>query len=201
MLPREQPPRIDGRKLRAQKTRKSIVLAFLALIEDGIPEPTARQIADRASVAIRSIRQHFETRDELLLAVTEEYAVRLAAQRKELDKKASLEERIDAFVASRVRELETTIAIRVAAMHTEDRSEVVARSIRAIAKARRKETATLFEAEIENTPQADRRALIDAIDTATAGRTWDGMRRDAGLTVPQARAAMHALLTAALRNR
>jgi AcrR family transcriptional regulator len=198
MLPREEGDRVDGRKLRAQKTRKAIVLALLDLLEEGKPEPTAREIAERADVAIRSIRQHFESREELLLAVAEEHAERLALSRTTIDTASPLATRIGAFVAARAKELEASASIRLAASRATE-SEVVTRAVRATARARKREASTVFATELETITPNERRAFLDALDAATAGRTWDGMRKDAGLTVGQARAAMQTLLESLLK--
>src|SRR5690349_2139340 len=111
MLPHDDDEeRVDGRRLRGQKTRGAIVQALLDLIEEGNPEPPAREIAERAGIAIRSIRQHFETREELLLAVAELHAERLGAAREDIadDASLSLEDRIDRFTQSRAKELEAS---------------------------------------------------------------------------------------------
>jgi AcrR family transcriptional regulator len=68
--------RVDGRTLRAQRTRQAIVDALLDLIESGVLLPTGEQIAARANVALRSIRQHFESRESLMLAAAERHAER-----------------------------------------------------------------------------------------------------------------------------
>ena len=191
--PDEQDDRVDGRKLRGQKTKRAIVLALLELIEEGNPAPPAREIAERAGIAIRSIRQHFETREDLLLAVAVEHAERTGASREIVDVDADLETRIDAFVDARAKELETSMTMRHAA-NIEEHSDVIARAIRATAKARRRDVTRVFEKEIARVPTGDRKAVVDALEAATAGRTWDAMRRDAGLGSSAARDAMHVMV-------
>jgi AcrR family transcriptional regulator len=199
MLPHDEDDRVDGRKLRGVKTRRAIVLALLELIEEGNAYPPAREIADRAKIAIRSIRQHFETREELLLAVAAEHAERMAVARETIETDAPLEERIDRFTQARAKELEASITMRQAAM-LNDESDTVDRAIRATAKARRRDVARVFETEIARVPAQERKALLDALEAATAGRTWDAMRRDAGLGSSAARDAMR-LLVAGLVSR
>ena len=63
-----QPAKIDGRHERTKRTRAAIVGALTELLDEGRIEPTAVEIAERASVAVRSIGQHFASREELLLA-------------------------------------------------------------------------------------------------------------------------------------
>ncbi|MEO8875446.1 MAG: hypothetical protein ABI461_07665, partial [Polyangiaceae bacterium] len=74
----------DGRHLRAARTHHAIVSALLDLAAQGELAPTAQAIATRAKVALRSIRQHFPTREALFVAAAEEHARRvgLAVQAK-----------------------------------------------------------------------------------------------------------------------
>ena len=51
---------VDGRRLRSERTRLSIVEAALALQEEVVLVPTAQQIADRAGLPIRTFFRHFE---------------------------------------------------------------------------------------------------------------------------------------------
>lgn len=52
--------KVDGRRLRSDRSRQVIVEAMLQLINQGNLVPTAQQIADHAKVGIRSVFRHFE---------------------------------------------------------------------------------------------------------------------------------------------
>ena len=56
---------VDGRRLRSERSRKAIVDAALALMNDGVLVPTAQQISNRAGVGIRSFFRHFEDMESL----------------------------------------------------------------------------------------------------------------------------------------
>ena len=201
MLPHDEDNRVDGRRLRGEKTRRAIVLALLDLIEEGNPAPPAREIADRAGIAIRSIRQHFTTREEILLAVAEEHAGRLGAARVEIADDVPLGERIERFTQARARELEASAPMRQAGALQEHYSDTVVRAVRATARARRRDVAHVFEMELTRVAPAERKLVLDALDAASAGRTWDAMRRDAGLSAAAAQSTMRALITAMLESR
>ena len=62
---RRGPPR-DGRALRSERSRRPIVEALFALVGEGVLQPTAQQVADRAGVGIRTVFRHFEDMDALL---------------------------------------------------------------------------------------------------------------------------------------
>jgi hypothetical protein len=57
------PVRIDGRRQRSERTRQSIIEAYLALLRENPQVPTAAQIAERAGYSVRSI---FERSPDLL---------------------------------------------------------------------------------------------------------------------------------------
>ena len=56
-------PRVDGRRQRSERTRLSIINAYMALLLEHRDIPTAGQIAARAGVSQRSV---FERFDDLL---------------------------------------------------------------------------------------------------------------------------------------
>jgi AcrR family transcriptional regulator len=177
------PEKIDGRRERTKRTRAAIVAALTELLDEGRIEPTAAEIAERASVAVRSIGQHFASREELLLAVAEHHASRLA--RPELDAKAvdvtaTFEERIESFVRKRVRVLEASRMMRGAAAVVMARSPAVAKALERVASQRRAETAHLFASEIAES--ADPEATERAVALLTSGRSWDALRGELDLS-------------------
>jgi AcrR family transcriptional regulator len=61
----------DGRTLRAERSREAIVDALIALVGEGTPVPTAQQVADRASVGIRTVFRHFSDMESLFAEVAQ----------------------------------------------------------------------------------------------------------------------------------
>lgn len=57
------PARMDGRRLRSERTKQLIIEAYLALLRENPEVPTAAQIARRAGYSVRSV---FERFDDLL---------------------------------------------------------------------------------------------------------------------------------------
>ena len=66
--------RIDGRRLRSERTRVAIIEAYLELLRHDPRMPTAAQIADRAGFSVRSIFERFSDLNALTLA-TADYAI------------------------------------------------------------------------------------------------------------------------------
>ena len=57
--PLHKPPRVDGRRLRSERTKQLIIEAFISLLRDASVMPTAVQIAERAGYSVRSIFERF----------------------------------------------------------------------------------------------------------------------------------------------
>jgi len=191
-----EPPKVDGRRERTKRTRAAIVGALTDLLDEGRIEPTAAQIADRAGVAVRSIAQHFASREELLLAVAQHHTERLAHS--PVDRRGSFDERLDAFVAARARSLEASAAMRRAAAVVLGRSPAVAHALEEAAKERRKETSKLFAAEIAATDDAP--AVERTVALVSSGRAWDVLRGEMALGTKAAREQLAFMVRSALRR-
>lgn len=61
----------DGRRLRSERTKMAATDAALALIEEGVLIPTAKQVCDRAGVGPRTFFRHFDDKDAFFDAVNE----------------------------------------------------------------------------------------------------------------------------------
>jgi TetR/AcrR family transcriptional regulator of autoinduction and epiphytic fitness len=189
-------PKQDGRHARAARTHHAIVSALLDLADEGELAPTAQAIATRAKVALRSIRQHFPTREELFVAAAEEHARRVAqAKPAELPAATSLSERISRFITSRARQLEGSSALRRAAALVEPKSPTVRQSMRSLGKIRRREVESIFAPELAELSRAERETATDALDVATNGKTWDTLRHDMSLSQTAASNVVKLLVT------
>lgn len=171
------------------------MLALTELLDEGRIEPTAAEIAARANVAVRSIGQHFAAREELLLAVAEHHAERLAHA--PVDAAASFVTRCEQFAAMRARLLEESRAMRGAAAVVLARSPSVAKALERVARERRAETARTFAKELAATkdPETAERTLA----LVTSGRAWDAMRVELGLSAKAAREQLVRMIRETLR--
>ena len=185
---------LDGRHARAVRTRDSIVAAVLDLVNETSSAPTGPQIAERAGVALRSIGQHFRSREDLLLAAAEVHMAGVAAARPPVDPSLPLPERMRAFCSARAKELEATAAVRRASVRFEASSPAVAAAFTAAARARRAATARVF-ADVARGPEA-----VDLLDAATSARTWDIFRRDHAHSITLAERRMFSLLSSILAS-
>jgi AcrR family transcriptional regulator len=193
----EKTPKIDGRRERTKRTRVAIVTALTELLDQGRIEPTAAEIAEAAGVALRSIGQHFASREELLVAVAEHNATRFPVP--EYDVAASFEDRLAAFVKDRARILEASRPMRQAAAVVAGRSPGVTEALRRATDGRRAVSARLFAKEIAQAEDAE--ATERAVALVTSGRAWDALRVDLGLGTATARQQLAFTLKGLLARR
>ena len=91
----------DGRRLRSERSRKSMIDAALELIEEGNFAPTAKQISARAGVGIRSFFRQFEDMDQFFAAVDEHRVGSFwESFLHEGDREGELPERLDSILAT-----------------------------------------------------------------------------------------------------
>ena len=67
-------PKVDGRRLRGERTRLAIIAAYLELLRRNPQMPTGAQLADQAGCSVRSIFERFSDLNALRLAVAD-YAI------------------------------------------------------------------------------------------------------------------------------
>lgn len=60
----------DGRHKRSEQSRQKIAAAMIDLIMEGVPSPSAEEIAERAKVGLRSVFRHFKDMDSLFVEVS-----------------------------------------------------------------------------------------------------------------------------------
>jgi len=61
----------DGRRLRSLTSQTIIVDAMMNLIQKGILEPTAQEVADEAGIGIRTVFRHFQDKETLFIKMDE----------------------------------------------------------------------------------------------------------------------------------
>lgn len=177
----------DRRIVRANRTRDSVVDALLELIDEGNLRPTAREIAARAHVSLRSVYVHFDDVDALFHAAAIRHDERLDEVRGELVTTGSFEERLRAFVDRRAQIYERSRQVGHAALLLEPFSPAM-RSI--LDQARQSSWAELdvvFAAELGEDPNGRRCATLDMLTNA---RAWDTLRSHHGLSVDDATATV-----------
>jgi len=190
----------DGRAARAARTRETVVEALLALIDEGSPRPTAREIADRAGVSLRSVYVHFDDLEDLFTEAAGKQYERMAALINRLPTEGPLAERIDAFVAQRCRLMEAGGAVRRAAVLQEPFSPTLAKVMGLVRAAARDEVERVFATELDREHGVARERLLAAVDVASSGASWETLRTHAGLSFERASEVVAEMLTRLLES-
>jgi TetR/AcrR family transcriptional regulator of autoinduction and epiphytic fitness len=191
----------DGRVARSHRTRAAIVEALVTLLEEGNPQPTVEEIAGRASVAPRTVFQHYADREALFAAVSAHREAHLQLLMGTIEAGGPLRERIDQIVAQRCRIFEWIAAVRRGALLMEPFSASVHEALDGFRTAKRQEIARVFAAEIADRPESERAGLVAALGAAGSWSTWDALRTQQGLGVDAACAALRLTLRSLLGDR
>src|SRR5581483_5695478 len=95
---------VDGRRLRREQNRDAVLDALAELFREGVYEPSANEIAERAGLSPRSLFRYFDDVDDLHRA-TVERQLRRARRLVALDVTSadSLDVRVERLVESRSR--------------------------------------------------------------------------------------------------
>jgi TetR/AcrR family transcriptional regulator, regulator of autoinduction and epiphytic fitness len=170
-------PALDGRAARSARTRDAVVDAFLALIDEGDLRPTARRVAARAGVSLRSVYVRFADLDALHVEAARRQWERLSTLTGPLPLGAPVAERLHAFLRQRCRILEVAAPVRRAAELQEPFSPALAASLAWARGIARDQVAEVFAPELCERTGAARTRLLDTLDVATCSTTWEVLRR------------------------
>jgi TetR/AcrR family transcriptional regulator, regulator of autoinduction and epiphytic fitness len=179
-------PVTDGRSARSQRTREAVVDALLALIREGDPRPTAKQIAERANISLRSVYVHFDDLEDLFLAVAQRQMVLVGTMIEPISSDLPLPERIVAMCTLRARIFEEVGPVRRAAELQAPFSRTLSKLMKDVRKGSREGIATVFAPELSPLPEPARRMRVAALDAALSGESWDLLRETHGLSFTEA---------------
>lgn len=189
--------RLDGRTARSERTRTAIIDALHGLLLEGVGEPSAREIADRANVSLRSVFQRFEDVESVYAEVAERQAVRLRPFLEPIDSTRPLTDRIERVVAARDEMFALIAPVRRAInmQRAAKTSQNVRNGLLQLHRAQREQIASTFSAEING----DERRLVQ-IDVWLSFETWDQFTVQQGLTRAATRGHLESLLHSMLAD-
>lgn len=187
--------RIDGRTARGARTRSAIADALYDLLREGQADASARAIAERAGVSLRSVFQHFDEVEAVYaeVAARQETAIRpfLTA----IDPAIPLIERIDRLVAQRDDMYSIIAPVRHAlnAHRSARTSQFVRDTLLQLNRAQRDQIAATFPRELVD----DERRLLQ-VDVSLSFETWDQFTTQHGLSRAAARGHLAGLVQSLL---
>jgi AcrR family transcriptional regulator len=181
-------PRIDGRRLRSERTKQLIIEAFIGLLREAGQMPTAVQIAERAGYSVRSVFERFPDLNALRVAATDYGLAQAAALAPARNVDGDRHTRLQSQTATRAQTCERGIALwRVLMSFQEDSDELKTRVHRA-RDATISRLELMYKPELSTLPPEDRRLLLIAIESLTDHESWARMREQHGLPFEEAQA-------------
>ena len=192
---------IDGRVDRVMRSRLAICNACLDLVQEGVLQPSADQIADRAGLSRRSIFYHFKDLSELYDAVVEAGMQRCAPLLKAIPREIPAGERVAMLAEVRSKFFEATApfarALTAQAL-VGAASDQARRVSREALEAQRADVESLFASELGVLPLPERPELVEALAAAVSPPMWEYLRLGRGLSMSRARAVLKRTLTSLL---
>ena len=187
-------PAVDGRRARRHRSRDLAVDALLDLLTEGVPRPTAQQVAERSGVSLRSIFRIFDDVESLHAAACSAQLGRVRHLFVDVPAGGTLQDRIDEVVAINGRLYESVAPVRRAALRSAPESTALQEQL---ARARgwvRAEVERVFAEEL----RAARREAASALEVALSFEAWDQLRSAQGLSASRTAATvthiLHSLL-------
>ena len=179
--------RIDGRRLRSERTKQLIIEAYLALAREMSPRvPTAAEIAERAGYSVRSVFERFPDIRALQVAAVDYSFAQLAALAPPRGADGDRKTRIESHVRTRGQTCESWLPLwRSLIVNQGDSPELKAR----IRDARERATARMelmFAPELELMHPAERRQILIALEALMDVESWARMRETFGLSIDEA---------------
>ncbi|PRZ44239.1 TetR family transcriptional regulator [Antricoccus suffuscus] len=190
--------KVDGRTLRAERTRESVIDAYTALLLGGNLKPTAQEIAAKANVSQRAVFNNFNDLETLVAAVG---ARTLAIATKDFERipvDLPLAERILRFSRRRAKVLESigpiTRAVQLRIPFSADVQKSRARHYDRV----RREIRKLFADELA--AAVDEKSLTKALLVASSAAAWSSARDDLGLGAEEATEILRRTVTGLIRD-
>jgi AcrR family transcriptional regulator len=169
--------KVDGRRVRGADNRKRIVDALLKLVESGVVSPSAEQVAGEAGVGLRTVFRHFSDMDSLYREISE----RMTAEIKPIIEQPSAS--VVELIERRALVFERLLPFKIAGDAHRHDSKFLAGEQSALVEAQRKALRKALSEKID-------RVRFEALDLVLSFEAWRRLRRDQGLSVREARAAM-----------
>lgn len=180
--------RIDGRRLRSERTKQLIIEAYLVLADEHSPRvPTAAEIAHRAGYSVRSIFERFADIRALQVAAVDYALAQISALGPPRGADGDRQTRIEAQVRTRAETCERWLPLwRSVIVNQGDSAELKAR----LHLARNRVIARLemmYSPELSTLEDNERRQMLIAMEALTDVESWARMREFFQLSFDEAR--------------
>lgn len=173
----------DGRVARGERTRWAVIEAHAGLLCEGVLRPTAKLIAERAGISLRTLWLNFGDMEALMAATGQYWLDRDAANWNPVPADLPLAERIDRWCAQRAHRMEDLSPAAASALLVEPFSASLTAARREHRARLHQDLVATFGAEIgTGSHSAAASPLHLSLFVAADGITWLVLRRDEGLS-------------------
>lgn len=173
---------LDGRRLRSERTRRSIMEACIELLRERPEIPTAAQIADRAGISTRAVFERFVDLQGLSLAAVDHAFAIGAAQAVARNVDGDRQTRLQSHVETRAQTCERWLPVWRVVIANLGKLDALRDRVRFIRLAIVKRVERMYQPELEGSPAEERRDLLIALEALIDFESWGRMREGHGLS-------------------
>jgi AcrR family transcriptional regulator len=179
--------RVDGRRLRSERTRQLIIEAYLDLLRESPEAPTAAQIANRAGYSVRSVFERFDDLLALSFAAADYAFAQGTAQAVIRNVDADRRTRLRTQVETRAQTCERWLPLWRALLLHQNESEQLKVRIERMREAIVWRLKLMYKPELSTLPEPEQKQLLIALEALTDFESWGRMREHHGLSIEAAR--------------
>jgi AcrR family transcriptional regulator len=184
---------LDGRRQRADASRRRIALAMLELVREGETAPSADLVAERAGVGRRTVFRLFNDMEGVYREMHAVMTARLAPMFAAPFSGGTWRERLDEIVERRARMFEEMLPIKSAADAHRYQSNFLQAEHKKLTRLQRETLLAVLPASVA--AQADK---VEALDLALSFEAWRRLRHEQRLPLKQAAATQRLMVRALL---
>jgi len=184
----------DGRVARSGRTREAIATALLELLEEGVSQPRAQHIAERAEVSVRTVFQHFDDMEGLYSEIAQRQTERITPFLVALDESGTTHERARTLIEMRDNMFALVAPVRNGIRNSEvaRHSNLIERGMSDLRSAMNKQVRQGFAKEIHQHNEPTE--VLARIEAVTSYELWDHFQRGQKASRASTRAHMLSLL-------
>ena len=179
--------RPDGRLLRSERTKQVLIEAYLGLLRENPQIPTAADIARRAGCSIRSVFERFSDLLSLSFATADYAFAQGMAQAVARHVDGDRQTRLRSQVETRAAVCEQWLPLWRALLRHQHESQELAYRIERMRDAIVGRLELMYRPELSALPDAERKAVLIALEALTDFESWGRMRERHSLSIEAAR--------------
>lgn len=184
--PSPRPAKIDGRRLRSERTKQLIIEAFLGLMNDNPQMPTAAEIAQRAGYSVRSVFERFPDMNDLRIAATDYSLAQALALAPPRNVGADRQTRIRSQVETRAHTIQRGLHLWRILIAWQDESEGLKQRVRVARQRTVDRMDLIYSPELSTLSDGDRKNLLIVLEALVDHESWARMREVNGLSFEEA---------------